>query len=90
MKRKRLFDKPSSSSTQLPKWIELEERSLVSRLMLYTKGEDWVAHKDRRFWDQAGQFAHEQAKTSHCWSGEYNYYCICMEFKCYMCVWFSV
>jgi len=39
--------------------------------MLHTDGKSWVAHKDDKFWSQAGIFIQQQLKISHCRTGVY-------------------
>ena len=65
-----LFDSKGYSTKEQPlNWSDEELRLLTSFLMLYTDGKAWVAHKDSRFWDRAGQFIQQQLHTAHCRSG---------------------
>ena len=47
------------------KWSNKEFKELISFLILYTDGKSWMAHKDSKFWDQAGIFIQQQLKTNH-------------------------
>ena len=57
------------STRTLPEWSDEEFEALCSFLMLYTDGKSWPAHKDYRFWNQAGLFIQQRSRTSHCRSG---------------------
>ena len=69
VKGKVLF--PPVSQGQTTKWSDEELQALTAFLMLYTDGKSWVAHKDDKFWNQAGVFIQQQLKTSHCRTGRY-------------------
>jgi len=51
-------------------WSDKELLSLVQFLMLFTDWKTWVAHKDKKFWDDAGIFIHQQSHTCHCCTGK--------------------
>lgn len=59
----------SKGTRTLPEWSDEEFEALCSFLMLYTDGKSWPAHKDYRFWKQAGLFIQQRSKTSYCRSG---------------------
>ena len=69
MKGKILF--PPVSEVASTKWGDEELQTATSFLMLHTDGKLWVAHKDDKFWSQAGVFMQQQLKTSHCHTGVY-------------------
>ena len=51
-------------------WSDKELLFLVQFLMLFTDGKTWVAHKEKKFWDDAGSFIHQQSHTCHCCTGK--------------------
>jgi len=51
-------------------WSNKEILSLIQFLMLFTDGKTWVAHKDMKFWDDAGIFINQQSHTHHCRTGK--------------------
>ena len=61
---------------ELPAWTDGELGALVSFLMLHTNGKSWVAHKDSRFWDEAGLFIQQSVKTTHRRSGMFLFFMI--------------
>lgn len=60
VKGKVLF--PPASQSQITKWSDEELQALTTFLMLYTDGKSWVAHKDDKFWNQAGVFIQQRLK----------------------------
>ena len=74
VKGKILFPPPSQG--QMTRWSDEELQALTAFLMLYTDGKSWVAHKDDKFWNQAGVFIQQQLKTSYCRTGKYFSICV--------------
>jgi len=68
VKGKTLFP-ATASQGQSTKWSDEELQALTSFFMLYIDGKFWVAHKDYKFWCQAGIFIQQQVKTNHCHTG---------------------
>ena len=73
--RKRLFNTKEESqhprsTRELPNWTDAELRCLTLFLVLHTDGKTWVAHKNFRFWDQAGVFIQQLLHTAYCRSGK--------------------
>ena len=52
------------------KWVDKEVYALILFLMLYTDGKCWVAHKDMKFWNDAGIFVQKYSGTLHCRTGK--------------------
>ena len=68
-RRRMLFeDEPRESLTREP-WTDQEIYSLVLFLMLCTDGKSWVAHKDMKFWEDAGRFVKQHSRSSYCRTG---------------------
>ena len=61
-------------------WSDDELYSLVLFMMSNTDGKTWVAHKDHKFWSDAGVFIQQQLHTSHCRTG--NTSCFYLIFIC--------
>ena len=61
-------DEPRESFIQEP-WTDQEIYSLVLFLMLCTDGKSWVAHKDMKFWEDAGTFVKQHSHSSYCRTG---------------------
>ena len=51
-------------------WDENECRALVEFIVLMSSGERWPAHKMMSFWERAGRFVQQRAKTRHLRTGE--------------------
>ena len=57
------------TSDPLPNWTVAELEGLILFLMLHSSGNEWVNHKHKQFWDQAGTFIQQLLKTSYCRTG---------------------
>ena len=55
------------------KWTDSEMYALVLFMMLHTDGKQWCAHKDTKFWNDAGVFVQLYSGSSICRSGKYWY-----------------
>ena len=51
-------------------WSDDELYSLILFMMLFTDGKTWVAHKNERFWEEAGKFVQQRSHTLHCRTGK--------------------
>lgn len=51
-------------------WLDDESYSLILFMMLFTDGKTWVAHKNEKFWKDAGKFLQQRSHTSHCHTGK--------------------
>jgi len=51
------------------RWSDREEYALVLFLLLFTDGQTWVAHKDKKFWTDAGEFIQRYTRTPNCRTG---------------------
>jgi len=51
------------------RWSDREEYALVLFLLLFTDGQTWAAHKDKKFWTDAGEFIQKYTHTTHCHTG---------------------
>ena len=51
-------------------WSDNELYSLILFMMLLTDGKTWMAHKNDKFWKDAGKFVQQQSSTSHCRTGK--------------------
>ena len=51
-------------------WSDDELYSLILFMMLFTDGKAWVAHKNSKFWEDAGKFVQQRSRTAHCRTGK--------------------
>ena len=57
-------------------WTDHKLAALVEFVMLFTDGKSWVAHKDDRFWKEAGLFVQRKVQSVHCRTGNHIDKCI--------------
>ena len=51
------------------KWLDKEFYALTLFLMFHTDGKNWVTHKNKKFWEDAGTFVQQHSQSIHCRTG---------------------